>query len=135
MGQLLCNVSASDDNLETFSLLWLDASVNTTEDNLRAQDKLRTTINQLKIFENSGECEQYIKSVSVEDRIVLIVSGQLGREIVPRIHPLEQLLSIYVYCQDQKLNEQWSSQYSKVMRKKIILLYYHKNLFIQFFYR
>jgi hypothetical protein len=133
MGQLLCNVSASDDNLETFSLLWLDASVNTTEDNLRAQDKLRTTINQLKIFENSGECEQYIKSVSVEDRIVLIVSGQLGREIVPRIHPLEQLLSIYVYCQDQKLNEQWSSQYSKVMRKKIILLYYHKNLFIQFF--
>jgi hypothetical protein len=118
MGQSLSNILASlDDNLETFSLLWLDPSVHETNENIQAQDKLRTAINQLKPFENSKQCEQYIRSVSAKDRVVLIVSGQLGRDIVPRIHHLQQLLSIYVYCQDLKSNEQWSSQYAKVMKK------------------
>jgi hypothetical protein len=122
MGQRLSNIiAASDDNLETFSLLWLDASVNQTEDNRHAQEELQTIFNQLKTFDDANQCEQCIKSVPVEDRIVLIVSGQLGREIVPRIHSLEQVLSIYIYCQDVKSNEQWSIQYSKV-KKKIVLL-------------
>src|SRR5690242_16658429 len=111
MGQFFSNIIALlDDNLETFSLLWLDASVNKTNDNLQAQDELRTMFNQLKTFETDIDCERYIKSVSVEDRIVLIVSGKLGQQIVPRIHSLEQLLSIYVYCYDQDINEQWSSK-------------------------
>jgi hypothetical protein len=118
MGQFLSNlITSSDDNLETFSLLWLDASVNKTKDNRYAQEELQTIFNQLKTFENPNQCEQYIKSMSLEDRIVLIVSGQLGRELVPRIHPLEQLLSVYVYCYDQNINEQWSSQYAKVTKK------------------
>jgi hypothetical protein len=118
MGQFLSNlIISSDNNLETFSLLWLDASVNMTDDNLHARDELQSIFNQLKTFENPTECEQYIRSMLVEDRIVLIVSGQLGREIVPRIHSLEQLLSVYVYCYDQNANEQWSSQYKKVTKK------------------
>jgi len=118
MGQFLSNlIISSDNNLETFSLLWLDASVNMTDDNLHARDELQSIFNQLETFENPTECEQYIRSMLVEDRIVLIVSGQLGREIVPRIHSLEQLLSVYVYCYDRNANEQWSSQYAKVTKK------------------
>ncbi len=125
MGQYFSNINASsDDNLETFSLLWLDASVNITGDNLNAQQELRTIFNQLKPFENPNQCEQYIRVMSVEDRVVLIVSGQLGRDIVPRIHHLQQLLSIYVYCHNLESNEQWSRQFSKVM-KKISLLIIH----------
>jgi hypothetical protein len=118
MGQLLSGIiTSSDDNLETFSLIWLDASVNKHE-NLQAQEELRGAINQLKAFDDPDECEQHIKRALKEDRIVLIVSGQLGRQLVPRIHSLDQLLSIYIYCQDQNSNEQWSSQYSKVLKKR-----------------
>jgi hypothetical protein len=42
----------NDDNLETFSLLWLDAQVNTTKDNRQAQEKLRQIINHLKTFDD-----------------------------------------------------------------------------------
>ncbi|CAF2357421.1 unnamed protein product [Rotaria sp. Silwood2] len=115
MGQILNKIfTSADDNLETFSLLWLDGLVNQTEENRQAQEELRATINQLKAFEDSNQCEQYIKAVPKEDRIVLIVSGQLGRQIVPRLHPIEQVLSIYVYCCNQNSNEQWSAAYSKV---------------------
>lgn len=61
-----------DDNLETFALLWLDVSMNSSYENRHAQRQLRSTINYLKIFENIN------KFISPYDRVVLIVSGKLG---------------------------------------------------------
>ena len=105
-----------DNNLETFSLVWLDASVNSSQQNVKAQQQLRTSINYLKTFEHVDKCEQYIRSVFKEDRIILIVSGRLGQEIVPRIHQLQQVSAIYVHClsADKKKYEQWAKNYAKV---------------------
>ncbi|CAF1353988.1 unnamed protein product [Rotaria sordida] len=44
----------------------------------------------------------------------MIVSGRLGREIVPSIHELRQVISIYVYCMDKKSHEQWACNFEKV---------------------
>ncbi|CAF3522958.1 unnamed protein product [Rotaria sp. Silwood1] len=109
-----------EENLETFSLLWLDASVNDTQENIDAQHQLRTSINFLKIFEDADKCEQYIRSVPKDDRIVFIVSGRFGEIIVPRIHSLRQVSAIYVYCKDKKRNELWSHELKKV--KGVIVL-------------
>jgi virulence-associated protein VapD len=114
MGASLRKAALGDHNLETFSLVWLDGSVNTSEENVNVQQQLRTLINHLKTFENADECVQYIRSVSKQNRIVLIVSGRLGREIVPRIHRLRQVSSIYVYCMDKQANEQWANKFQKV---------------------
>jgi hypothetical protein len=107
--------SIDDDNLETFALLWLDAEVNSSEENRHAQRQLRSAINYLKRFEDANLCRQYIQFVSPYDRLVLIVSGRLGPEIVPQIHHIRQLSSIYVYCRDKPRNEQWAQDFSKVL--------------------
>jgi hypothetical protein len=107
-------IQSHNHNLETFSLLWLDAKVNATEENRQAQKKLRQIINHLRTFDNQYQCEQYISFFSEQDRFILIVSGQLGRQIVPQIHRLRQLSAIYVYCRDKKLNEEWAKNYHKV---------------------
>ena len=104
----------SDENLETFSMFWLDAQVNTTEDNRNTQLKLREIINHLKTFDDQGECHQRILSLSQEDRLVLIVSGRCGRQLVPQIHHLRQVSSIYVYCMDKKANELWAKDFIKI---------------------
>jgi len=101
-------------NLETFSLVWLDVSINNSEENLDTQRQLRTIINHLRTFEDSHDCEDYIRSVSNHDRIVIIVSGLSGRQLVPRIHYLLQVCSIYVYCMDRKTNEEWTKNFTKV---------------------
>ncbi len=101
-------------NLETYSLIWLDSSVGESQDFIQAQRHLRTTINYIKLFKQSNECFEYIKSLSKYDRIVLIVSGRLGQEIVPKIHQFRQISSIYVYCMNKKQNEQWARQFNKV---------------------
>lgn len=78
----------ADSNLETFSLAWLDAQVNDTDENIKAQSELRSAINLWKIFHDKDECMQYIQSVAEGDRIILIVSGKLGRELVSGIYNL-----------------------------------------------
>jgi hypothetical protein len=101
-------------NLETYSLIWLDAAVNSSQENVDAQQQLRTSINHLRIFEDDNQCEEYIRSVPEEDRIIMIVSGRLGQHIVPRIHHLRQVFSIYVYCMNNEKNEKWAGKFDKV---------------------
>jgi hypothetical protein len=108
-------------NLEIFSLVWLDTSINNSEENLETQQRLRTIINHLQTFDDSTRCEDYIRSVSMHDRIVIIVSGLSGRQLVPRIHSLRQVCSIYVYCMDRKTNEKWTKNYTKVIHSFFVL--------------
>ncbi len=107
-------------NLESFACLWLDKDVNSTDDNRGTQQELRQVINHLRTFDNSDQCEQYIQQITHE-KVVLIISGSLGRQMVPRLHSLPQFSACYVFCKDQKANEQWAKEYSKVLRLKLTM--------------
>jgi hypothetical protein len=113
-----------DKQCEIFGLIWLDpnADAHQTRD---AEQKLRSIINYLKKFKDVKPCQQYIEQSSNKDRIVLIVSGQLGQEIVPHIYNLRQVISIYVYCINKKIHEKWASKYAKVKSpRKTSLCYF-----------
>jgi hypothetical protein len=103
-----------DINYETYSLIWLDASIN-SEENLAAQKQLRSSINYLRKFDKLDECEKYIRSVSSNDRIVLIISGHFGQQLIPEIYHLRQVSSIYIYCTDKEFHQRWSKKYPKVI--------------------
>jgi hypothetical protein len=105
--------NTDDKNLEIFSLIWIDENVN-IKDTRDTEQKLRSIINQLKKFQDVKQCQQYIEQRSEQDRLIIIVSGQLGQEIVPSIHNLRQVMSIYVYCMDKRNNEQWACKFAKV---------------------
>jgi hypothetical protein len=107
-------------NLESFACLWLDQDVDSTEDNRGTQQELRQVINHLRTFHSSDQCEQYIQQINHE-KVVLIVSGSLGRQVVPRLHSLPQFSACYVFCQDKKTNEQWASKYQKVIHSNYLL--------------
>jgi tetratricopeptide (TPR) repeat protein len=107
-------MSQKGKNLETYSLIWLDSSVNNSSENIQAQHILRTSINHLLTFEDDQLCLQHIDTLSDDDRVIFIVSGRFGSTIVPQITLLRQIVSIYVYCMNQKANEQWTQYYPKV---------------------
>ncbi|CAF5150463.1 unnamed protein product, partial [Rotaria magnacalcarata] len=102
-----------ENNLETIYVIWLDASVNDLEENIKAQQSIRSIINHLIVFQTAIDCEQYINQTSRDDRILLIVSGRLGQEIVPRIHQCRQIFSIYVYCMNKARNDEWAKHFQK----------------------
>ncbi|CAF1039415.1 unnamed protein product [Adineta steineri] len=89
------HTNADDRSLEIFSLIWLDANVDVT-DTRDTEVKLRSIINHIKKFQDIKQCQQYIEQTSQKDRLILIVSGRLGQEIIPYIHQLRQVKSIVV---------------------------------------
>lgn len=95
--------------------LWLDQSVDTSDDNIELQEQLRNIVNDLRTFDNIQQCEEFIRK-NTDKKIVLIVSGSFGREIVPRLHDVHQFSGCYVYCRDKQANK-WSEKYSKVTSK------------------
>ncbi|CAF0828725.1 unnamed protein product [Didymodactylos carnosus] len=100
-------------NLETHACLWLDQDVNSTQDNLETQQQLRKIINYMQTFDDLEKCEDYIRQAKNE-KIVLIVSGRFGKEIIPRLHDLAQFSACYIYCGNKAANDKWAKAYPKV---------------------
>ncbi|CAF4368691.1 unnamed protein product, partial [Adineta steineri] len=71
-------LSSIGENLEIFSVIWLDLSTNNIHENIDIQHQLRSTINYLKLFEDIDDCEQYIRSLSKDDRIVILTNENLA---------------------------------------------------------
>ncbi|CAF1200306.1 unnamed protein product [Adineta steineri] len=68
-----------------------------------------------QIFKELDQCEQYIQSISSSNQLIFIVSNNFGQELIPRIHQLSQVYSIYIYCHhEQEFNQHWTEQYNKV---------------------
>ncbi|CAF1404959.1 unnamed protein product [Adineta steineri] len=101
-------------NLETYSLIWLDETVNKLRENLQDQQRLRASINRLLTFEDYQLCLQCIQSLSRYDRIILIVNRQLGKQLIPQIVSLQQIISIYIYDTDKQHTERWVQNFSKI---------------------
>jgi len=96
---------------ERFSLIWLDPNSQHTRD---IEQKLKSLIHHFIKFQDLQQCQQYIQQTSSKDRFILMTDDQLGRQLIPSIHHLQQVTSIYIYHTDRKLNEQDFSKYSKV---------------------
>ncbi|CAF1144072.1 unnamed protein product [Adineta ricciae] len=109
-------------NLETNAILWLDPTIAYAPEFPQIQRQLRADINYLRVFKHTNECLEYLSSVPKQDQIILIVSGRLGQEIVPQVHNVQQISSIYVYCMDKKKNESWASKYPKIRRLVVSLV-------------
>ena len=107
-------ISMREKNLETYSLVWLDPSLNSCQEKINVQGKLRSSINCLKTFIDTKQCEDFIESTCYNDRIIFIVNGQLGKQIIPRIHRLRQISCIYIFCVNREKHQIWANQFKKV---------------------
>lgn len=107
------------ENLETFYLIWFGNSLSN-----EFQQQLRTVINYLLTFEDEQQCLKYIHSLSKDDRVILIVKGKLSQQIVPQIVHLRQIISIYIYSNEKKVNEQWTKNFKKVDYSYLLIIHY-----------
>jgi hypothetical protein len=109
-------------NLESFTCVWLDGSVNETDDSRQTEQKLRQIINHLFTCNDEKKCEKYIRNTT-QEKVVLIVSGTMGQHIIPRIHNLSQLSAYYVFCANKQFHTAWASHYSKVRNDFLFLIF------------
>lgn len=100
-------------NLEDFTVIWLDANVNRTDDCYETQQCLREIINNLILFDNMEMCIECIDEYETE-KIFLIVSDDLGEAIMSHVVKRHQIVQIYIFCLDSDKHLQWASKYVKI---------------------
>ena len=97
-----------------YLLVWLDASLTaSTEDYERSLKQLQSVVEEVTLFTETEKCANFLQSVQTE-KVFLIASGTMGRELVPRIHHLTQIDVICIYCGAKSRNEEWVKTWSKV---------------------
>jgi len=101
-------------NIDQYRLIWVDKDVNATKDNLNIQKKLREIISNLQVFDHVEEFKKYMKDINSNEKVVLLISGSYGRQIVPNVQNCTQVVAIYVYCTNESANREWSKPYDKV---------------------
>lgn len=99
--------------LQNVLLIWLDANID--EDNVDFQNslaKLRRVVYTINIFTNFDRCVEFLQKIE-NDKVCMIVSGSLGEHVVPQLHDIAQLDTIFVFC-GNKRHEQWANKWPKV---------------------
>ncbi|CAF1373514.1 unnamed protein product [Rotaria sp. Silwood1] len=100
--------------LQNFLLVWLDANLQESDKDFKnSLHHLRKIVASITTFTDAQQCVNFLSEIKKE-KVFMIVSGSLGRQIVPEIEALPQLEAIYVFCGNQSVHEQWAKKISKV---------------------
>jgi hypothetical protein len=95
-------------------LVWLDNSIDENNDdckNILAQ--LRCIINVVNTFTNRDQCVDFVTDTDIA-KVFMIISGELGQDIIPLIYDIIQLDSIFIFCGNRKQHEQWIKDWPKI---------------------
>jgi hypothetical protein len=93
-----------------YIIIWLNSNIdlsNEVHQNVIMQ--LQQIIDPINTFTDRDECVNFISQIKIE-KVFMIVSNDLGEQIVPLIQNIPQLKSIYVFCDDQSNHTAWIKQ-------------------------
>ncbi|CAF4701344.1 unnamed protein product [Rotaria sp. Silwood2] len=100
--------------IENFLLIWLDANIDETQEDFRKSVKhLRHVVASITTFTDAKECFKFLDEIKKE-KVFMIVSGAIGRQIASELQVMPQLESIYVLCGNKSYQEEWAKTIPKV---------------------
>ncbi|CAF0841308.1 unnamed protein product [Rotaria sordida] len=76
-------------------------------------NQLRRIVDNIDTFTNTNQCFDFLTQLG-DEKVFMIVSGTLGQLIVPIIHHMSHLNSIYIFCENQLKHEQWANEWTKM---------------------
>ena len=95
-------------------LIWLDNNIddhNTDCRNTLAQ--LRRVVNTINTYTDSEQCIEFLQATK-NDKVCMIISSSLGQHILPRVHDMAQVDSIFIFCGDKQPHKQWAKEWPKI---------------------
>ena len=84
--------------IQNFLLVWLDANLDESKANFKnSVERLRNIVASIHTFKDIGKCIEFLNEIN-QEKIFIIVSGSLGRQVVPDFENMPQVQSIYIFC-------------------------------------
>ncbi|CAF1362937.1 unnamed protein product [Adineta steineri] len=102
------------ERMQNVLLIWLDSKIDETYDDCQNTiTQLRRAINDINTFTDGDKCLEFIRATT-DKKICMIISGSLGQHIVPRVHSMSHIDSIFIFCNNQKHHEHWAKNWPKI---------------------
>ncbi|CAF3424027.1 unnamed protein product [Rotaria socialis] len=99
--------------VQNFIIIWLDPDID--EVNVKFPDtiaRLRSIVSWIKVFTLPDDSVDYLTDVT-DENVFLFVENSFGKQLVPLIHELPQLYSIFVFCNDNDEQQTWTKEWTK----------------------
>ncbi|CAF4085708.1 unnamed protein product [Adineta steineri] len=100
--------------MQNVLLIWLDSNIN--ENNADCNNtikQLKRVVNSINTFTDGKQCVEFIQTIN-NNKICMIISGSLGEHIVPRVHNMSQVDTIFIFCNNQEWHKQWAKEWPKI---------------------
>ncbi|CAF1422468.1 unnamed protein product [Adineta steineri] len=95
-------------------LIWLDNNINDNNaDCSNTIKQLKRVINNINTFTDGDQCIEFIQTIN-NNKVCMIVSGSLGQHIVPYVHDMSQVDTIFIFCNNQQWHKQWAKEWPKI---------------------
>jgi tetratricopeptide (TPR) repeat protein len=95
-------------------LIWLDNNIDDkSDDSQNTVAQLRPVVNSIHTYTDGDQCIQFIETID-NDKVCIIISDSLGQHIVPRVHNISQVDSIFILCDNKQRHEQWTKDWPKI---------------------
>ena len=117
-------------------LVWFDTNID-EKNNTDCQNTityLRYIVNIINIFTDAQECIQFLED-GVDKNVCMIISGSLGQQMMPRVHNLSQVDSIFVFIYEalkQAARLDSSFMYTQIMKEILLTITYEQEHMEQF---
>jgi tetratricopeptide (TPR) repeat protein len=117
----LCALDSQSDATSTrrrvaqnFRLIWLDTNIDESDDGCRHSiAQLRRFVTTIDTFTDVDQCIDFLTEIK-QEKVLMIMSSDLGQYLISLIHDVPQLTSVYVFCATEFLHEPWAEKWPKI---------------------
>ena len=100
--------------LQNYLLVWVNEKFDaSSSDCQHSLQQLRAVVNDVTAFTDVDACLRFLESVQHE-KVFVIVSDVLAPDLIPQIHSMLQVDTIYIWAGDQPPSKPWCDQWSKI---------------------
>jgi tetratricopeptide (TPR) repeat protein len=94
-------------------LIWLDKNIDDNNEDCRnTVTKLRRVVNEIHKFTDVDQCIDFLTD-NYNGKVIMVISRELCQEIVPLIHDIVQLHTIFAICSNNNTDEQRAKEWPK----------------------
>ena len=100
--------------IQNVLLIWLDSNIDeNSSDCQNTITRLRRAVNVVNIYTDGDQCVQFLQDMGNE-KACMIISGALGQHMMPRVHDLSPVDSIFIFCSNKTYHEEWAKKWPKI---------------------
>ncbi|CAF1261161.1 unnamed protein product [Adineta steineri] len=100
--------------MQNVLLIWLDNNIDDNNaDCNNTINQLKCVVNNVNSFTDGEQCVEFIQTTTY-NKVCMIVSDSLGKHVVPRVHDLSQVDTIFILCNNQEWHKQWVDEWPKI---------------------